>query len=228
MNVQTNLLRIKAVAEVLKTLDESFVFVGGATVALYGGTAAPEARPTDDVDVVIELASYSGYAELEERLRVIGFSNDVSSKVICRYTYQGIIVDIMPTNPEIIGFSNIWYPQGFKEAKSVTIENGTEIQIFTIPYFLASKWEAFKSRGALDFRGSSDFEDIVYVLENAENIEEELINSPPQVKSYLKQEFGEWLDGYEFEEGLYCHVERGSSSDRVPDIIAMLRKIFMS
>src|SRR5690606_4788683 len=100
-----------------------------------------------------------------------------------RYTYQGIIVDIMPTNPEIIGFSNIWYPQGFKEAKTVTIENGTEIEIFTIPYFLASKWEAFKSRGALDFRASSDFEDIVYVLENAENNEEELINSPPEVKS---------------------------------------------
>ena len=109
-------------------------------MALYGGTAAPEARPTDDVDVVIELASYSGYAELEERLRAIGFSNDVSSKVICRYTYQGIIVDMMPTNPEIIGFSNIWYPQGFKEAKTVTIEKWTEIQIFTIPYFLASKW----------------------------------------------------------------------------------------
>ena len=59
----------------------------------------------------------------------------------------------------------------------MTIENGTEIQIFTIPYFLASKWEAFKSRDALDFRGSSDFEDIVYVLENAENIEKELDTS---------------------------------------------------
>jgi hypothetical protein len=109
----------------------------------------------------------------------------------------------------------------------VTIANGTEIEIFTIPYFLASKWEAFKSRGALDFRSSSDFEDIVYVLENAENIEEELINSPPEVKSYLKQKFAEWVDRYEFEEGLYCHVERGSSSDKVPAIIAMLRQIFM-
>lgn len=77
----------------------------------------------------------------------------------------------------------------------MTIENGTEIQIFTIPYFLASKWEAFKSRDALDFRGSSDFEDIVYVLENAENIEKELVNSPPQVKSYLKQELENgWMD----------------------------------
>ena len=90
-------------------------------MALYGGIAAPEARPTDDVDVVIELASYSGYAELEQSLRGMGFLNDVLSEIICRYTHQGIIVDIMPTDPEIIGFSNIWCPQEFREAKTVTI-----------------------------------------------------------------------------------------------------------
>ena len=95
-----NLVRIKAVSRVLAELNEEFVFVGGATVSLYASNSdlATEVRPTDDVDVVIELASYSGYSKLDERLRSIGFQNDIESGVLCRYRIEGIIVDVMPTN----------------------------------------------------------------------------------------------------------------------------------
>lgn len=85
------------------------MFVGGATVSLYATDPelAEEVRPTDDVDVVVELASYGGYAEIDEKLRALGFANDVESGVICRYRLQGIVVDVMPTEPKVIGFSNI-------------------------------------------------------------------------------------------------------------------------
>jgi len=39
-------------------LHEDVVFVGGATVSLYADLKATESRPTDDVDIIIELASY--------------------------------------------------------------------------------------------------------------------------------------------------------------------------
>ena len=109
-----NLPRIKAVARTLSELNASVVFVGGATVSLYAGRGAAEARPTDDVDVVIELAAYKGFAQLEERLRSVGFVNDTTSKVLCRYTIHGKTVDIMPTHPEVLGFSKRWYPEGFQ------------------------------------------------------------------------------------------------------------------
>ncbi len=38
--------------------------MGGATVSLYGDETRGEARPTEDVDVIIELAAYTGYAAL--------------------------------------------------------------------------------------------------------------------------------------------------------------------
>lgn len=81
-----NLVRIKAVSQVLEGLDQDFVFVGRATVSLYATDAAlaAEVRPTDDVDVVVELAGYRGYSGLDEKLREIGFVNDNTSKVICR------------------------------------------------------------------------------------------------------------------------------------------------
>jgi hypothetical protein len=39
----------------------------------------------------------------------------------------------MPTHPEAIGFSNKWYPDGFKESITVNIV-GKSIKIFSLPY----------------------------------------------------------------------------------------------
>ena len=114
MSNHTNIVRIKAVANILNQLNEEFVFVGGATVSLYGDVSKGEARPTEDVDVIIELASYTGYAELDENLRKLGFENDIESGVLCRYKVKGVIVDVMPTDASVIGFTNRWYADGFK------------------------------------------------------------------------------------------------------------------
>jgi hypothetical protein len=55
-----NLVRIKAVYQAPEGLKQDFVFVGGATVSLYASNPSltSEIRPTDDVDVIVELASY--------------------------------------------------------------------------------------------------------------------------------------------------------------------------
>lgn len=206
-----NLIRIKAINEVLIGLKQEFVFVGGATVSLYNSN--PEIvsgiRPTDDVDVIIELASYGGYAEIDEKLRALGFKNDIASGVICRYHIQGIIVDVMPTDPKVIGFSNRWYPEGFANAIDFKLDGDRSIRIFSLPYFMASKWEAFKGRGKNDYRVSKDFEDIVYVLENVDDLEEQLQTSNDGVKAYLREELGRVIDNEDFEEGLYAHLAGG-------------------
>lgn len=90
------------------------VFVGDATISLYADDpAAAEPRPTDDIDVVVELATYTEFSnQLEDRLRQLGFVNDVESGIICRYKIDGLVVDIMPTNPDVLGFSNRWYKDG--------------------------------------------------------------------------------------------------------------------
>jgi predicted nucleotidyltransferase len=206
-----NLVRIKAVNEVLKELEQEFVFVGGATVSLYATNPelASEVRPTDDVDVVVELASYGGYAAIDEKLRGLGFKNDMESGVICRYRLQGIIVDIMPTDPRVIGFANQWYPEGFETAIGFQLDEVTSVRIFSLPYFMASKWEAFKSRGKDDYRTSKDFEDLVYIWENVDDFEEQINLAPDHLKDYLKSEIGEVVHTDNFEEGLYSHLTGG-------------------
>jgi predicted nucleotidyltransferase len=221
----TNELRLKAVAKTLSGLADPFVLVGGAVVSLYAPRdAAPEQRPTNDVDVLVELASYGGYARLEERLREIGFRNDETSGVICRYRVQGIIVDVMPTEPEILGFSNRWYPEGFQFAENYALDTETTIRLFTPAYFVASKLEAFKGRGKGDFWGSSDFEDLVYVFDNAPDLGTRLKEGTPAVQTYLREEFTRLLNNPDFEDGILAHVERRYASARTRRILEMLRE----
>lgn len=68
MSHRENLLRIKAVYNALGELADEVVFVGGATVSLYIDRIAEEVRPTDDIDILVELISYQGYADIEEKL----------------------------------------------------------------------------------------------------------------------------------------------------------------
>lgn len=106
MSHHLNITRIKSVYHSLGELREKVVFVGGATVSLYVDSNTEEIRPTDDIDIVVDIYTHQEYAALDEQLRKLGFVNDQTTPVICRYNIQGLIVDVMPTQSEALGFSN--------------------------------------------------------------------------------------------------------------------------
>ncbi len=197
--------------------------MGGATVSLYADRAVFEVRPTDDIDVIIEILNYKQRQQLEERLREIGFSNDIESGVICRFKIRGILVDIMPTDDPSIGFKNKWYPKGYEHAIIYTLNDGQKIRILTAPYFIATKLEAFKGRGGGDGRLSHDFEDIVFVLENREKIWEELETCDPELKEYLLIEFSTLMNNPHIYEWIDSHVERGNNSSQTSTIIENIK-----
>lgn len=219
MSEHTNIVRIRAVANALKELREQVVFVGGATVSLYADREVQEIRPTDDIDIIIEILNYKQRQELEDKLREIGFTNDVESGIICRFKIEGIIVDVMPTNDPSIGFNNIWYPGGFEHAQNLAISEGENIRILPAPYFIATKLEAFKSRGGGDGRISHDFEDIVFVLENRGTLWDELKNCDDEVRRYLKDEFQGLMKNPYIHEWIDSHVERGGIEPATDAII---------
>ena len=210
MSHHTNIVRIKAVANALGELKDKVVFVGGSTISLYPDRPVFEVRPTDDVDVIIEILNYVDRMELEEKLRSIGFTHDIESGIICRYKIQGIIVDIMPTNDASIGFTNKWYPDGFANAINHQIDEMLTVKILSAPYYIATKLEAHKSRGNNDGRTSHDFEDIIYILENRATIWKEMNNAGESVKEYLQSEFLILLENPNLFEWIDVHVERGS------------------
>ena len=157
---------LAVVAKGLKDLKERVVFVGGATIELYVPPSATEGRATDDVDCVVEMASHVKHYELEEELRKLGFKHPMAPGApICRWEYSGISVDVMPTEGKVLGFNNRWYAEGMANTRKAELPDGQEIEIFSAPYLLASKIEAFSDRGRGEFLVSRDIEDIVTVLD---------------------------------------------------------------
>ena len=187
-----------------------------------------EVRPTDDVDVVIEIVAYKNYAAVEEQLRALGFVNDTTSKVICRYQYQGIIVDIIPTNEKVLGFSNKWYASGFQKAIDYEIDRQHTIKIFPAPYFIASKLEAFKGRGKNDGRTSTDFEDIVFVIANRKKVWEEFSDTDNAVKVYLKKEFSRLLDNQFLNEWIAAHLAPAFMDEQLKIILQQMNMFIKS
>jgi hypothetical protein len=69
----------------------------------------------------------------------------------------------------------------------LTLPEGPSIRVISAPYFLATKMEAFRGRGKMDFQASHDLEDFVAVIEGRENIVNEIAESPRDVRDYLAQ-----------------------------------------
>ena len=118
MSHRINITRIKGVYNALGELRDAVAFVGGATVSLY--TDYPDRvdiRPTNDIDVLVEIATYGEYTKIQEKLSGLNFQPDTESNVICRYTYQGLVVDIMPTGEDVLGFSNKFKSRGKNDGR---------------------------------------------------------------------------------------------------------------
>ena len=222
MNDSANITRIKAVYNALEELADQFIFVGGATVSLYADRPASDTRPTDDVDILIELLDYTGYAVIEDKLRSKGFTNDFESGVICRYQVKGITVDVMPTSKEILGFANQWYEEAFAHCIPIYLGEGYHIRIFDPPFFLATKLEAFANRGNSDGRFSTDFEDIVYLLNNRSTIWQELHDSPENLRVYMRMKLSLLSDNPYIDEWVSCHLDY-SEQKRVRLIVGNMR-----
>ncbi len=224
-----NIQILELAVDQLGNLADEMVFLGGcATGLLMTDTAAPPIRATQDVDVIIEVATLAEYHRLSERLRERGFAEDQSPDApICRWVAPGVVLDVMPTGEEILGFGNRWYRPALSAAMGLNLPSGKFIQMVTAPYFLATKLVAFDNRGRRDFMMSQDMEDIVAVLDGRPELIGELEeHADSGLRSYLAKRFGELLDNEDFLAALPGHVQGGAASpDRTPIVIETIEQI---
>jgi predicted nucleotidyltransferase len=199
-------LLLSAVEKLFPLLDR-IAFVGGcASGLLLTDPGAAPVRPTIDVDAIVQIASYDELMILERRLRQLGFEQpQVEGAPLCRWIHGDVILDLMPTDSTILGFSNRWYPQALEDAETVEV-GGYQIQLISAPYFLATKLEAFHGRGQFDYRMSRDMEDIVTVLDGRPEIVAEVERCADLLQQYLKNEFARLLLERDFVEALPGHL----------------------
>lgn len=153
-------------------------------------------RQTDDVVVIVDVTSYLDYRDLSEKLRSLGFVEDIDGpncRWLWRTTMGEIRLDVMPVSEEVLGFSNHWYPGAIKNSISVQLDENLSIAVVAPVYFLATKFEAFIGRGNGDYF-SHDLEDILFVLENRTDMLREVLDSTIEVKKYLAEQTGYLLN----------------------------------
>lgn len=210
-----NLAQLIAATERLRPLLDQIAFVGGCvTGLLLTDPAAAPVRPTFDVDAIVEIGSYAEFILLEARLRDLGFrESHAEGSPICRWLSGDLILDLMPTDSSILGFSSIWYRPAFENSQRIQLGEN-EIRLITAPYFLATKLEAFHGRGRADFRLSHDLEDIVTVVDGRVELVSEVRAAPADLQKYLTREFGALLSNRDFLDALPGHLLPDSASQQ--------------
>ncbi len=144
---------LESAARRLGKLTEQVVFVGGATLdLLVTDEAAAPVRGTSDVDVIAEITTYADNAVFSERLRPLGFANDTRDGApLGRWVHGDLVLDVMPVEASVLGFSNLWYRGAMATASRATLPSGAVIRLITAPFLLGTKMEAFRGRGRGDF-----------------------------------------------------------------------------
>ena len=218
--------RVVEAATLLGELAGEVVFVGGSAAGLLiDDPAIPDVRPTMDIDVIVEIGSRGDYYRLQERLREKGFREAMGEPVLCRFRHGSIILDVMPTDPTILGFANRWYADAARNAQTLEI-GGVRLRAVTPAHFLATKLEAFHGRGQRDFMLSHDMEDIIAVLDGRLGIVGDVLNAHEGVRQYLADQFAALLDDDDFMDALSGHLPGDAASQRrLPLLIARMEMI---
>jgi predicted nucleotidyltransferase len=102
----------------------------------------------------------------------------------------------MPTDKEILGFSNRWYPEAMRDAQTVALPSGRAIRLISPPLLLATKIEAFYDRGGGDFGASHDIEDIINLIDGRPELVKEIDSAALDVRNYLREEFDDLLAAF--------------------------------
>jgi hypothetical protein len=224
-----NVLMMEMVAQRLGPgLCNELVFVGGAVAGLLiTDSGQPAIRPTDDVDLIVHAAVPADYRRVEAALREKGFVNDLAKDApICRWRIAGIAVDVMPTLEEILGFTNRWYPLALETAVRTLLPASTSIRLLTAPVFIATKFEAFASRGNADFLFSHDLGDLISVIDGRDELIDECKMGDAELRAYLGHKVRALLGNPAFLDALPGHLPSDAASQaRLPELLAKVREL---
>ena len=225
--VSYNLAMLMRVVDRLGPLRERLVFLGGAVTELFitqpGG---PGPRQTKDVDVVIDVVNLGEYSEtLREQLVALGLREDTREGApVCRWLLDDIIVDIMPTRGEILGFSAKWYPLAYETATPFSLPDGTVIRLVTPACFLATKLAAFGDRGRRNPTASHDLEDMIAVIDGRPEIIGDVAASPADLRAAIAAGLEAVLTLPEAEDVIAAQLlPDAKSQDRLPFVLDRIR-----
>ncbi|RUR55188.1 hypothetical protein [Vreelandella populi] len=200
---QCEMLRIVALALGDEILHE-VVFVGGCTTGLLltDDYTREHVRSTDDVDLIVNVMGYVQYNAFTNRLKKRGFSEPSpldDDMPTCAMKLGDLRVDLMPDDPNVLGYSSRWYAQALESYSERDIGEEIQINVITPPFFMATKLEAYLGRGENDPLSSRDIEDILNLVDGRKELLDEVKNMERPLKAYISEQLSSLLANPYFE-----------------------------
>ncbi|MBK8037563.1 MAG: hypothetical protein IPK22_10560 [Verrucomicrobiaceae bacterium] len=195
------------------------VFTGGGIVSmLITDPEAPQAMFTKDVDLVLEIASHPDFYAMEKALESVGFRRPRDEHTeILSWEWRGVRVDALPHRRIQSLDTNRWFVFLMKDAEHVEVLPGRRAWIASAPCFIATKLQAFASRGNNNFLKSKDIGDILAVVNGRDKLLQEIHRAAPEVREFLRQRFGWLLEQPHFMESLSLIVPENQREEIVID-----------
>lgn len=118
------------------------------------------------------------------------FSEASDSHVICRWHHKDtcLLLDVMPQDEDVLGFSNPWYRHAIQTAVERQLSSGARIRVATPLSIIATKLAAWKDRGKGDMLSSLDLHDILVLIDGRSELPDEIRSEPPKLCAYIAQE----------------------------------------
>lgn len=222
-----DLAAVQEVAKQLDKLGEPYALTGGVVVGfLLDHPELVDLRPTNDVDAITAVTTYAGQAQMEARLRALGFAHDVSEDApTCRFIFNGIKVDVMPARDQTGRFHDRWFEHAVKTSSANSLGD-VSVRTVRAPCFVAMKLTAFEDRGRGDWYGSHDLEDIITVVDGRASLRDELADEEDSLRAYVCGSISEMLGNRGFLEALPGHLPPDrASQNRLPLLVRRLTSI---
>lgn len=220
-----NLPHLQVIAEALGDLRERVVFVGGSTAGLLlSDPLAEGVRPTLDVDAIVAADGLAHFQRIEAQLGQRGFARDIHSEVICRWRHRAtdLVFDLMPIDPAILGFTNRWYDEALRTARTLRLAGDVQIRVVAPAAFVATKLDAFLDRGRGDYLSSHDLEDVLNVVDGRPELADEVEAAVPELRLFVAHTFAGLLATPDF---INCLPGLVTDADRVGVVADRLRRL---
>jgi hypothetical protein len=238
------LAELDAVASDLAWLDPAPFFFGASVLPLYlaDGTLSEEARPTDDVDVILAVVApgpmHLATANLEAELRARGWAHDLRPgrrNIHAFVSPSGVPVDLVLHRPGVssseVPTVEDWPLRASSAPMLVHRTNGRILRVPTPAHFLACKIVA--SRNPKRWTGpydAKDVEDIALLLAGCGEVLDSARAGPPELRAMLtawatEVRNGSTTYGRNVRELLVANAPRGVSADVIVERLAALENL---
>jgi hypothetical protein len=129
----------------------------------------------------------------------------------------------MPAEASILDFDSRWQAACAPHAIRRTLPSGARIRAASPPYLLATKLEAFESRGREDFLGARDFADMIVLADGGQELVGEVLDAFPELRAYVAAELKRMMAHARFLDGVSAALRGDAASQARAQAVVLPR-----